>query len=142
MFSQLFGAFGNAGPGFGEASTRGADLEATIGISFLEACKGTVRKVNVSPVVNCNTCTGTGLKKGAKRTTCRTCNGTGTRTFVIDSGFRMASTCPECSGAGSSVPLGGECTVCHGVGKLRMKKSVQVDIPAGALLDILYTTFG
>ncbi|KAL4264281.1 hypothetical protein AB1N83_004768 [Pleurotus pulmonarius] len=131
LFSQLFGAFGNAGPGFGEASTRGADLEATIGISFLEACKGTVRKVNVSPVVNCNTCTGTGLKKGAKRTTCRTCNGTGTRTFVIDSGFRMASTCPECSGAGSSVPLGGECTVCHGVGKLRMKKSVQVDIPAG-----------
>lgn len=139
LFEQLFGAFGGGarsrGAGFSE-SMRGSDVEASIGISFMEACKGTSRTINVTPIVNCGTCSGTGLKAGAKRSTCNSCGGSGTRTFVIDSGFHMASTCTTCQGTGSTIPRGSQCGECAGVGQVRMKKSVKVDIPAGALVPL------
>ncbi|KAJ7071516.1 DnaJ protein [Mycena amicta] len=130
LFSQLFqGLGGNGRSGF--QSSRGSDLEASVRISFLEACKGTSRKVNITPVVDCAPCSGNGLKPGAKRTTCTTCKGSGTRTFVIESGFQMASTCNTCSGSGSTVPRNSECSHCGGVGKVRTKNTVQVDIMPG-----------
>ncbi|KAJ7770794.1 DnaJ protein [Mycena maculata] len=130
LFSQLFQGLGGTRSGFSQAS-RGGDLEVSIRISFLEACKGTSRKVNITPVVDCSPCSGTGLKAGAKRSTCSSCKGTGTRTFVIDSGFQMASTCNACSGTGSTVPRNAECSHCGGVGKVRSKTTVQVDIVPG-----------
>ena len=87
--------------------------------------------VNITPIVNCGTCSGTGLKSGAKRTTCAHCGGTGTITFVVDSGFQMATTCSACHGTGTTVPRGSQCGTCAGAGQVRTKKSVKVDIPAG-----------
>ncbi|KAJ6519488.1 DnaJ protein [Mycena sanguinolenta] len=128
LFSQLFqGMAGGRGP----QSSRGSDLEVSIRITFLEACKGTSRKVSITPVVDCPPCSGSGLKPGAKRSTCPTCKGTGTRTFVIESGFQMASTCNTCSGSGSTVPRNSECSHCAGVGKVRTKSTVQVDVTPG-----------
>lgn len=136
LFEQLFGAFGGGrsrGGGFPESS-RGADLEASVTVNFMDACKGTTRNVNISPVVDCKTCSGSGLRPGAKRSACGECGGSGTRTFVIDSGFQMASTCGRCSGTGTTIPRGGQCGDCAGVGKVRVRKTVQVNIPAGASL--------
>ncbi|KAJ7225860.1 DnaJ protein [Mycena pura] len=130
LFSQLFQGLGASRSGF-SASSRGSDLEASVRISFLESCKGTSRKVNITPVVDCSPCSASGLKPGSKRSTCSTCKGTGTRTFVIDSGFQMASTCNTCSGTGSTVPRNSECSHCGGVGKVRSKSTVQVDIMPG-----------
>ena len=132
MFEQLFGSFGGRtrGPGFSESS-RGADLEASITVSFLEACKGVTRNLNISPVVNCKSCSGSGLRQGAKRSTCGDCGGSGTRTYVIDSGFQMASTCGRCAGTGTIIPRGSQCGDCAGVGKVRVRKTVQVKIPPG-----------
>ncbi|KAJ4476682.1 DnaJ protein [Lentinula aciculospora] len=129
LFEQLFDQFGGGGRRRG--SVRGADLETYVSISFLEACKGTTRKVTVSPVTNCGTCSGSGLKSGAERKTCTSCGGSGTRTFVIDSGFQMSSTCNTCDGVGSTVPRNGQCGSCGGVGKVRMRKTVDVTIPPG-----------
>ncbi|KAI0296150.1 DnaJ protein [Russula brevipes] len=134
LFDQLFGALGGRGRGGASAFTqtvRGADIEASIGVSFMEAAKGTSRTIKVNPVVDCSTCTGTGLKAGSQRSKCPTCNGSGTRTFVIDSGFQMASTCPTCQGVGTVIPRGHHCRECDGIGKVRGRKSVKVDIPAG-----------
>lgn len=132
LFETLFGSFGGGGGGPSpRANMRGSDLEASIGISFMEACKGTSRTINITPVVNCTTCTGTGMKRGAKRSTCTACGGAGTRTFVLESGFRMSATCPACQGTGSTIPRGSQCGDCGGVGQVRMKKSVEVNIPAG-----------
>ncbi|KAJ7042591.1 DnaJ protein [Mycena alexandri] len=127
IFSELFQGMGG---GRAQAS-RGGDLEVSIRLTFLEACKGTSRKVNITPVVECTPCSGSGLKPGAKRSTCSACKGSGTRTFVIDSGFQMASTCNACSGTGSTVPRSSECSHCGGVGKVRTKTQVQVDIVPG-----------
>ncbi|KAJ1045254.1 hypothetical protein NDA10_004429 [Ustilago hordei] len=141
IFESLFGAFGGAarpgqrGPGFGAAGfageAQGEDLETTINLTFEEACKGTKRKVVINPIERCGTCTGSGLKPGAKKSTCGTCNGTGTRTFVIQSGFQMATTCPSCGGAGSTVAPGDNCNTCDGIGRLRGRKEVEIDLPAG-----------
>ncbi|TFY83736.1 hypothetical protein EWM64_g279 [Hericium alpestre] len=134
LFEQLFGAFGGRGRSRGSPFTddsRGEDIDVTVGVSFMDAAKGTSRTVNVTPVTNCNTCSGTGLKSGAKRSTCPSCGGSGTRTFVIESGFQMASTCPTCSGTGSTIPRGSECDGCEGIGKVRTRKSIKVDVPAG-----------
>lgn len=135
FFEGLFGAFGggrsrNSGPGFAGES-RGEDLETTLNISFEEACRGTTKNVTIAPVERCNTCEGAGLKKGAKKSTCTVCNGTGTRTFVIQSGFQMASTCPACSGAGQTVAAGDECGTCEGVGRVRSRKTIDVKVPPG-----------
>lgn len=133
LFEQLFGqALGGRTRGRGGVEyVRGDDLEARIGISFHDAAKGVKRSVTINPVVDCSTCTGTGLKPGTKRQSCNACGGTGTRTFVIDSGFQMASTCNSCQGTGSTVPRGGQCSDCAGMGKVRTRKLVMVDIPAG-----------
>ncbi|PWN53815.1 hypothetical protein IE53DRAFT_395667 [Violaceomyces palustris] len=142
IFESLFGAFGGGarpgsrgGAGFGGAGfageARGEDLETTVSISFEEACKGTKRKVTINPVEKCGTCSGSGLKAGAKRSTCGTCNGTGTRTFVIQGGFQMATTCPSCGGAGTTVAPGDNCGTCDGIGRVRGRKEVEIDLPAG-----------
>lgn len=134
LFEQLFGALGGRGRPGASAFTqnvRGADIEATVGVSFMEAAKGTSRTIKVNPVVDCSTCTGTGLRSGSQRSKCSACNGSGTRTFVIDSGFQMASTCPTCQGVGTVIPRGHHCRECDGIGKVRGRKSIKVAIPAG-----------
>ncbi|EIN13631.1 hypothetical protein PUNSTDRAFT_41143 [Punctularia strigosozonata HHB-11173 SS5] len=133
MFETLFGPFGGGHgrrTGYTEV-IQGADIEASIGISFQEACKGTSRTIDLTPVNDCPTCTGTGMRKGANRVTCNSCGGTGTRTFVIDNGFQMSSTCTTCLGAGTTIPRGARCGACSGVGKVRVKSTTKVDIPAG-----------
>lgn len=132
LFSQLFGGSfgGRARSGFSQ-SARGADIETRINVSFLDACKGTTLSVNVNALSTCSTCAGTGLRHGAKRVPCGSCNGTGTKTFVIDSGFQMASTCGTCLGSGSTIPRGSQCVDCGGQGYVRTKKSIKVDIPPG-----------
>ncbi|KAF8527904.1 DnaJ protein [Hysterangium stoloniferum] len=133
LFETLFGAFGgtSGSRSRGYENYRGDDIEATVNVSFLDACKGTSRPVTISPVVDCRTCSGNGLKPGAKRSTCTACGGSGTRTFVIESGFQMASTCPTCQGTGTTVPRSSQCGECSGIGKVKIRKNVQVDIPPG-----------
>lgn len=110
---------------------QGGDIESTIGVTFMDACKGTTRTINVSPVVQCNTCSGSGLKAGAKRHTCTACGGSGTLSYVIQSGFHMQTTCTSCQGTGTVVPSSSQCGTCSGVGQVKVRKSVEVDIPAG-----------
>jgi len=93
---------------------------------------GTKKKVTINPVADCTTCSATGLKEGVQRRQCSACDGSGTRTFVLDGGFHMASTCNVCAGSGNTVPHGGECRTCRGVGKVRTKETITVDIPVGA----------
>jgi molecular chaperone DnaJ len=43
----------------------------------------------------------------------------------------MASTCQSCSGAGTTIPRGAKCGSCDGIGRVKSKKEVDVEIPAG-----------
>ncbi|KAG8997770.1 hypothetical protein FRB90_012433 [Tulasnella sp. 427] len=139
IFEALFGSAFGGGTRTGrspfggapEMDSRGADIETHTNVTFLEAAKGTSRTVTIMPVVDCKTCTGSGLKAGIKKTVCKTCNGTGTRTFMVQSGFQMATTCNTCRGSGTTIPKNGECGDCSGLGKVKTKKTVDITIPAG-----------
>ena len=132
LFEQLFGSFSGAGGrSRPTANARGDDIETSLTITFLEACKGTKKKVTITPVADCTVCSASGLKEGVQRKPCSACGGSGTRTFVVDGGFHMASTCNVCAGVGSTVPRAGECATCRGVGKVRSKETITVDIPVG-----------
>ncbi|KAK5118500.1 hypothetical protein LTR62_003015 [Meristemomyces frigidus] len=138
-FEDLFSAFGGGGARRGRPGGRGAVEEVMVGenievqtnISFMEAAKGVAKDIAITPLVQCKTCSGAGLKKGTSRTACKSCDGTGTRVHFVQGGFQMASTCSACGGQGQTVPRGGECGTCRGNGAVRERRTVSVDIPGG-----------
>ncbi|KAB5571956.1 putative mitochondrial DnaJ chaperone [Coniochaeta sp. 2T2.1] len=139
-FDDLFSAFTGQQAGRGRGGARnpfqqeilvGDNIEVQTTISFMEAAKGTNKKITIMPLVQCGTCTGSGMKAGTKKTQCKTCGGTGTRVHFMQGGFQMASTCSTCSGTGQTVPKGSECGSCRGEGVVREKTTLNVDIPGG-----------
>ncbi|KAL9063495.1 MAG: hypothetical protein Q9157_008217 [Trypethelium eluteriae] len=138
-FEDLFSAFGGGGrrgrggraSPFQEEILVGENIEVQTNISFMDAAKGTSKDIHITPHVQCKTCKGDGLKKGAQRQPCQRCDGTGTRVHFMQGGFQMASTCEACGGQGVNIPPGSSCGTCHGNGVTRERKTVRVDIPGG-----------
>ena len=138
-FEDLFGAFAGGSrrgrssrqSAFQEEVLVGQNIEVQTNISFMDAAKGTSKDVFITPLVQCRTCSGTGLKKGQTRSSCKKCGGTGTRVHFMQAGFQMASTCDTCGGQGVVIPKGGECGPCNGNGVVRERKTVNIDIPGG-----------
>ena len=138
-FEDLFGAFtggGRRGRGsrqspFQEDVLVGQNIEVQTNVSFMDAAKGTSKDIFITPLVQCRTCSGAGLKKGQTRSTCKKCGGTGTRVHFMQAGFQMASTCDTCDGQGVVIPKGAECGPCGGNGVVRERKTVNIDIPGG-----------
>ena len=138
-FEDLFGVFGGGGrrgrgsrqSPFQEEILVGENIEVQTNISFMDAAQGISKDINITPLVQCKTCNGSGMKKGVSKGTCAKCNGAGTKVHYMQAGFQMASTCDACGGQGISVPRGGECKSCHGNGVVRERKTVHVDIPSG-----------
>lgn len=99
-------------------------------ISFLDAAKGVKKEIHITPLVECGTCTGSGLKKGAKRAECKSCGGTGQRVTSMG-GFHMSATCGTCGGSGFAIPRGSSCSTCAGDGAVKERKTITIDIPGG-----------
>ncbi|KAI9761083.1 MAG: hypothetical protein M4579_001235 [Chaenotheca gracillima] len=138
-FEDLFSAFGgggrrgrpNRGSPFQEEILMGENIEVQTNISFMDAAKGASKDIGITPLVQCKTCSGQGLKNGTKRTECKKCGGSGTRVHFMQGGFQMASTCDACGGQGVVIPKGKECGSCGGNGVVRERRTVNVDIPGG-----------
>jgi molecular chaperone DnaJ len=138
-FEDIFGAFTGGGrrggrgrnSPFQEEILLGENIEVQTNISFMDAAKGVTKNITITPLVQCGTCKGDGLKSGSSRQTCKRCGGTGTRVHVMQQGFQMASTCEACGGQGITIPRGSECNTCSGNGVVRQRKTVEVDIPGG-----------
>jgi molecular chaperone DnaJ len=136
----LFGAFtggrrgrGGGGGGrnpFQEQILVGDNIEVQTNISFLDAAKGVKKEIHITPMAECGTCKGSGLKKGAKRAECKSCGGTGQRLTSMG-GFHMSATCSSCGGSGFAVPRGSACGTCSGDGAVKERKTIQIDIPGG-----------
>lgn len=137
-FEDLFSAFaGGARRGrgsrrspFEEEIMVGDNIEMQTNISFMDAAKGVSKDINITPLVECKTCSGSGLKKGAQRAQCKSCGGTGARVTSMG-GFHMSATCSSCGGSGMSIPRGSSCGTCHGDGAVKERKTITVDIPGG-----------
>jgi molecular chaperone DnaJ len=130
VFDDLFG--GMAGGGRGRQRNRGEDLRLRVKLSLDEIAKGVKKKVRVKRLVACETCGGSGLAKGATRTTCGQCRGAGqvrqiTRTFLGT--VQQVTTCSACRGTGEVISE--PCSNCHGEGRERGSTEVEIDVPPG-----------
>lgn len=130
-FGDIFGdIFGNGG-GRGRSGPqvyRGADLRYSMEISLEEAAHGHETQIRVPSWSNCTTCDGSGAEPGSKVETCSTCQGQG-QVRISQGFFSMQQTCPKCRGSGQYIPK--PCKKCHGEGKVKQQKTLEVKIPAG-----------
>ena len=133
IFEGFFGGgFGGAARSNPNGPRRGADVEANITISFLEACKGCEKDVTISSMDACPECGGSGAAKGTTAKTCPDCGGRGQVRVSQRTPFGVVQTtrpCSRCGGKGKIVE--NPCPKCHGGGRVRTSKSVHVNIPAG-----------
>lgn len=128
IFEDIFGFGGGARRGRGNRARRGADLRYDLRISFQESMVGGERTIDIPRKVNCETCSGTGAKKGTQPQKCRTCNGVG-QVAVQQGFFTYSTTCPDCRGAGTSIT--DPCLDCSGTGQKTKTSHIKVKIPAG-----------
>ena len=137
IFSQVFGdAFGDvfggrAGGGARQhGPRRGSDLRYDMEITLEQAYKGSNVEIAIPTTAACETCEGSGARKGAKATTCSTCQGAG-RVRSANGFFQVERTCPHCGGQGSRLSAADTCTGCAGHGQVRKNRKLQLKIPAG-----------
>jgi len=133
-FSEIFGdvfgdIFGNnrGGPG-GNRSYRGADLRYTLDLSLEEAVFGTTVKIRVPTLLMCETCNGSGAKRGTSPTSCTSCGGRG-QIRMQQGFFSVQQTCPRCHGRGQIIL--DPCPNCSGRGRIQDQKTLSVKVPAG-----------
>jgi molecular chaperone DnaJ len=127
IFEEAFG-FGNTRGRSRSRARAGADLRYDLKISFHDAAFGLTTTIDLEKLATCPDCEGTGAAPGTKPETCRTCQGRGQ--VLQSSGlFTISSTCPHCGGHGRMISK--PCKNCRGQGKERIKKNVQLKIPAG-----------
>ena len=121
------------------APRQGADVRYDLRISFEEAAKGCTKSLEFFRNENCTTCKGTGAKPGTKPETCSMCKGTGQ---IRQSGGWMPTvrTCPGCGGAGKVIK--DKCPGCGGSGRMRVKRTLDLKVPAGVDDSIILTKRG
>src|SRR3989338_6991232 len=126
---DIFGEFFGGGR---QQGRRGRDISIDIELQFRDAIFGTERRVLVSKLSSCETCTGSGAKPSSKTIKCATCNGRGeireNRNTFFGS-FTSSRACPKCNGRGE-VPEA-PCGACRGEGVLKRQEELKISIPAG-----------
>lgn len=135
IISSMFGG------GFGGASrqsrpARGADIEQTVRLSFLDAIKGCSKEISYFRNETCRSCNGTGARGGTEYTKCTRCGGTGRVKFQQDTLFGrtiQVGACPDCGGTGRKITE--KCPDCKGKGYKRVETRFTVNIPAGVDKD-------
>jgi molecular chaperone DnaJ len=126
IFGDIFGQQ-RRGPS-GRQVYRGSDLSYAMEITLEEAANGKNAEIKIPGWDECNTCDGTGAKPGTSVKTCTTCHGSG-QVQMRQGFFSVQQTCPHCRGSGKIIP--DPCNMCHGQGKLKKQKTLEVKIPAG-----------
>ncbi len=132
IFNMFTGGFG------GEAQTarRGADIQQTVNLSFLDAIKGCTKTVSYTRNEPCSSCNGTGAKGGTAYQSCSRCGGRGRVKFQQDTIFGrtiQVGACPDCGGTGKKIL--DRCPECKGKGYQRKETKITINIPAGVDVD-------
>ena len=134
IFETFFGAAQGSSAQRGPVprARRGQDALVRLDIDLSEAAFGAHREVQVDTAVVCGTCQGTCCRPGTSPRTCEVCGGRGVVQRVARSflGQVMTSSpCSACHGFGTVIP--DPCTECSGEGRVRSRRTLSVDVPAG-----------
>lgn len=136
IFGDIFGDIlggqrgrGGARGGRGRSrATAGGDLQTEMFVSFEEAAFGVEKELQINRSCQCETCNGTGAKKGSGPTTCDTCKGYG-EIRRQQGFFTIAQPCPRCHGSGQMIK--DPCETCSGRGRSKKREKLSVKVPAG-----------
>ena len=139
IFSSFFGGdmggFGGSRRSSSRASSqprKGQDRLMRMDITFMEACFGTTKTLNLTVDEVCSACGGSGAASPSDIEDCPTCHGTGRISVDLTGLFGfgvMDMECPECEGTGRVVA--DPCDACGGSGRVLTASEVVIDIPAG-----------
>ena len=134
IFGDMFGdIFGNArGQRRQSSAQRGADLRYELDLDLEQAVFGETIKINIPSLIGCDTCAGSGAKKGTQATRCLRCEGRGS-VRVQQGFFTLQQTCPECRGVGQTIK--DPCIDCSGSGRVQKERAISIKIPPGVDQD-------
>ncbi|WP_029069212.1 molecular chaperone DnaJ [Jonesia quinghaiensis] len=131
IFETFFGG-GSAQRGPVPRTRRGQDALLRLDIDLKDAAFGVKRDIEVDTAVVCGTCDGTCCSPGTSPTTCSVCHGTGSVQRVARSFLGQVMTtapCAACQGFGTTIAT--PCSECAGEGRVRSRRTISVDVPAG-----------
>ncbi|MBT8087091.1 MAG: molecular chaperone DnaJ [Gammaproteobacteria bacterium] len=126
VFGDIFGGGGRRGGG--PQVFRGADLGYELQLDLEKAVAGDNVTIDVPTQISCETCDGSGARKGSEPVQCSTCSGVG-QVRMQQGFFSIQQTCPACKGAGTTIA--DPCPDCHGRGRVRKTRTLSVKVPAG-----------
>ncbi len=129
IFGDVFGdIFGGSRRGGGPQVFRGADLGYELKLDLETAVAGDNVTIDVPTQVSCDSCGGSGARKGSEPVKCSTCGGVG-QVRMQQGFFSIQQTCPACKGVGTTIA--DPCTGCHGRGRVRKTRTLSVKVPPG-----------
>lgn len=128
IFGDVFGDIFGGGRRGGPRVFRGADLGYELRLDLEKAVSGDTVTIDVPSQVTCETCDGSGAKKGTQPQQCSTCGGAG-QVRMQQGFFSIQQSCPACKGAGTMIS--DPCATCHGRGRLRKTRTLSVKVPPG-----------
>jgi len=131
QYSDLFRHF-YGGPNVGgrRAPARGDDVEVEVRVSLRDAAKGGNKTIRVPHRTACATCNGTGAAPGTRPEMCPECRGAGKVSRSAAANFSIVQDCPRCRGTGRIISK--PCPTCGGAAEVYERRTLTVNIPAGA----------
>lgn len=128
IFGDLFGGGQRRQRRNPTGPARGADLRYICEIELKEVVTGLEKDVEFETDESCSECNGSGAEKGSQADVCPSCRGAG-QVISQQGFFSVATTCPTCQGSGKIIK--NPCKKCHGKGRTRTQRKIQVKIPPG-----------
>lgn len=132
IFGDLFGFGGGRSRSSYNGPMKGANIGASVRITFEEAVFGTEKEIELNLKDECTECGGSGAKPGTSPETCGKCSGRGRIITTQQSMFGMVRSeqvCPDCGGTGKVIKY--KCPKCGGSGYTSSRKKIQISVPAG-----------
>ncbi len=132
IFETFFGGGGGRGSRPRDRRERGQDALVRVTLDLADVVFGAHRDIEVDTAVLCETCSGSCCQPGTQPVTCDICHGAGHVQRTVRSLLGNVVTqqpCTTCQGYGTTIPY--PCSTCAGQGRVRARRTVSVDIPAG-----------
>ncbi|MBX3088243.1 MAG: molecular chaperone DnaJ [Cryobacterium sp.] len=134
-FGDIFETFFGAAPraaGPRSRRERGQDALIRIEVDLADVIFGRKREMEVDTAVICETCQGSCCAPGTEPVTCDICKGAGQIQRSVRSllgNVLTSSPCGTCRGYGTVIQT--PCTACGGQGRVRARRKISIEIPAG-----------
>jgi molecular chaperone DnaJ len=136
VFMRDFGGFGGGMGRSAAGPQRGQTIRVRLSLTLAEVAEGVTRRIRISPLAECDDCSGSGAAAGSSPTPCTVCKGSGQERVAqrtVFGQFVSVQPCRKCSGEGQTIES--PCPTCRGEGRVRREREVEVRVPAGVGAD-------